>query len=94
MLISGENLKVRNAIFDFEKRIDEMQLAFEKYYADIEPVMPDWERLERDLLSFSRKRIIDLELSKHMERILYKFQNRKKIWLSWVEEVHKRPRKE
>ena len=33
------------------------------------------------------------ELSKHLERIMFKFQNRKKIWLNWVEEVHRRPRK-
>ena len=86
MLISKENYEIRNQIWDFEKRIDNMHLDFYKYYQGVEPKMPDWEALERELISFSRKRISDLSLSKNLDRILFKFQNRKKIWLSWVEE--------
>jgi hypothetical protein len=86
MLISEENLKIRNKIFDFDKKIEEMHLDFQKYHQGIETKMPDWERLERDLIVFSRRRLYDLELSKHLERVLYKFQNRKRIWLKWAEE--------
>ncbi|MBW1667606.1 MAG: hypothetical protein JRJ66_06050 [Deltaproteobacteria bacterium] len=50
--------------------------------------MPDWESLERQLIVFSRRKLIDLELSRHLDRVLYKFQNRKKIWLKWVQEFH------
>jgi hypothetical protein len=56
--------------------------------------MPDWEKLERDLLVFSRRKLFDLELSKHLERVLYKFQTRKRIWLKWAEEFQKRPSQE
>ena len=86
MLISEENLKIRNQIFDFDKRIEEMHLDFQKYHQGLETRMPDWERLERDLIVFSRRKLFDLELSQHLERVLYKFQNRKRIWLKWAEE--------
>ena len=89
MLISEENLKTRNTIFDFEKRIEEMHLGFQKYRKGLESRRPDWERLERELINFSRKRLYDLELSKQLDRVLYKFQNRKAIWLKWVEEFHR-----
>ena len=88
MLISKEHQKTRDAIFDFEKRIDEMHLDFQKYHFGEEHKMPEWEKLERNLLLFSRKKIFDLQLSKQLDRILYKFQNRRKIWLTWAEEVH------
>ena len=88
MLISKENYEIRNKIWDFENRIDNMHLDFYKYYQRVEPNMPDWESLERELIFFSRKRISDLSLSKNLDRILFKFQNRKKIWLSWTEEYH------
>jgi hypothetical protein len=89
MLISEENLKIRNKIFDLDRRIEEMHLGFQKYRQGIETKMPEWERLERDLLVFSRRSLYDLELSKHLERVLYKFQTRKRIWLKWAEEFHK-----
>ena len=89
MLISEENLKARNSIFDFEKRIDDMHLDFQKYRKRLETKMPDWQRLEKDLINFSRKKVYDLELSKQLDRVLYKFQNRKSIWLKWVEEFHR-----
>ena len=89
MLISEESQKARNRILGFEKMIEEMHLDFQKYQRGLETKRPDWERLEKDLLLFSRKRVYDLELSKQLDRILYKFQNRKKIWLKWMEEFHK-----
>jgi hypothetical protein len=92
MLISDENLKIRNVIFDFDRRIELMHLDFQKYTQGLETRMPDWEKLERDLIVFSRRKLIDLELSKHLERVLYKFQTRKRIWLKWAEEFQKRPK--
>ena len=94
MLVTQENLKTRNSIFGLEKRIDEMHLEFQKYHQGQTERMPEWERLERELIIFSRKKIYDLELSKHLDRILYKFQNRKKIWLRWAEEIHHIPKGE
>ena len=88
MLVSQENLSIRNAIFNFEKQIEGMHLEFQRYRVGEEKKMPDWERLERDLINFSRKRIYDFGLSKNLDRVLYKFQNRKRIWLRWVEEFH------
>jgi hypothetical protein len=87
MLISPENLEIRNQIFDFERRIDNMHMEFYKYYTGEVNRLPDLQRFEREVLVFSRKRITDIELTKNLERVLYKFQNRKKIWLSWVEET-------
>jgi hypothetical protein len=87
MLISKENIEIRNQLFDFEKRIDDMHLEHYKYYTGEGHILPDLQRFERELLLFSRKKIIDIELSKNLERVLYKFQNRKRIWLSWIEET-------
>jgi hypothetical protein len=91
MLISQENLAIRSSILDFEKRIDDMHSQFQRYSQGIEHKVPEWERLEADLLQFSRKKIYDLELSKQLDRVQYKFQNRKKIWLRWLEETHHGP---
>ena len=88
MLISEENLKIRNQILDFDTKIEEMHLGFQKYCKGLQSSMPDWESLERQLIVFSRRKLIDLELSRHLDRVLYKFQNRKKIWLKWVQEFH------
>ncbi|MCJ7597014.1 MAG: hypothetical protein MUO52_19820 [Desulfobacterales bacterium] len=89
MLISEENLKARNRILGFEKTIEDMHLDFQKYQRGVETKRPDWERVEKDLIAFSRKKVYDLELSKQLDRVLFKFQNRKKIWLKWIEEFHK-----
>jgi hypothetical protein len=86
MLISKENRSIRDAIFGFEQRIEEMHLGFQRYRAGDDPKVPQWEKLERELLIFSRKKVTDLELNKHLERVMFKFQNRKKIWLRWVDE--------
>lgn len=94
MLLSKENYEIRDKLLDFENKIDNMHMDFYKYYQGVETRMPDWESLERDLITFSRKKIIDLGLSKNLDRVLFKFQNRKKIWLSWAEEYHKSPKKE
>lgn len=88
MLVSQENLAIRNAILGFEKRIDDMHSDFMRYYQGVEQKVPEWERLEMELLQFSRKIIYDLEISKQLDRVQYKFQNRKKIWLRWLEESH------
>ena len=93
MPISEESLKTRNTIFEFEKRIDEMQLDFQKYRQGELEKVPDWEKLERELLMYSRRKILDYELSKQLERVLFKFQNRKRIWLRWIEEFHHIPKK-
>ena len=43
MLISKEIQETRSKILDFEKRIEEMHLDFQKYCQGIEPRMPDYE---------------------------------------------------
>jgi len=91
MLISKENLEIRNTINGFDKRIEVMHQDFYNYYNGLEKKLPDWEGLEREMVLFSRKKIYDLELSKNLDRVLFKFQNRKKIWLTWVEETHAIP---
>ena len=88
MQISKENLGIQRKIAEFEKRIEEMHQDFYKYYNGLEQRMPDWEGFERELVNYSRKKIYDPILSNNFDRILYKFQNRKKIWLTWAEELH------
>jgi hypothetical protein len=94
MILSKENLEIKNRISAFEKIIEGMHQQFYKYHHGQETKAPDWQRLERELLDFSRRRINDLELSKNLDRVLYKFQNRKKIWLTWLEESHHVSKKE
>ena len=89
MLISKDNQAIRKKILDLDHRIEEMHLDFQKYSQGIEPKRPDLEFVEKELLSFSRRRIFDLELSKQLDRVLFKFQNRKRIWLKWAEEFQK-----
>ncbi|MBN2034403.1 MAG: hypothetical protein JW836_14110 [Deltaproteobacteria bacterium] len=85
MLISKENQAIREKISHLDERIEEMHVAFQKYSQGIEPKKPDLRVLERELLIISRRRIFDLELSKQIDRVLFKFQNRKKIWLRWAD---------
>ncbi|HDM10547.1 MAG TPA: hypothetical protein ENF92_08540 [Desulfobacteraceae bacterium] len=89
MAIAEENLEIRKAIQELERRIDQMHLDFDKYVHGQLERMPLWEQLERDLLAFSRKKIFDTELSSQLDRILYKFQTRKKIWLGWLDQTSK-----
>ena len=84
MVLSEEKLKIRNAILDFEKQIDQMHAEFHKYYHGETNKRPDWEKLERRLVDFSRRKLFDFQLTAQLDRVLYKFQNRKKIWLSWM----------
>jgi hypothetical protein len=85
---SKSNPELKNSIISFEARIDRMHQDFYKYYNGLEPKLPDWEGLERELLLFSKKKIFDTVIAKNLDRIMFKFQNRKKIWLNWVEEYH------
>jgi hypothetical protein len=85
MLISKDNQAIRQKVLDFERRIEEMHLNFQKYAQGIESKKPDLESMERELLGFSRRKIYDLELSKQLDRVMFKFQNRKKIWIKWAE---------
>lgn len=89
MLISKDNQAIRDKLLDFDRRIEDMHLNFQKYSQGIEPKRPDLEAMERELLGFSRRRIYDLELSKQLDRVLFKFQNRKKIWVRWAEEFQR-----
>lgn len=89
MAIADENLAIINAIEQFETRIEHMHLDFDKFIHGEADRMPPWQDLERDLLAFSRKKIFDLELSNQLDRVLHKFQNRKKIWLRWMQEARR-----
>ena len=64
-----------------------MHVEFQKYRYGQESRMPNWQQLEEDLLSFSRRKIYEVVISKNLDRLLYKFQNRKKLWLGWAEEA-------
>jgi len=81
----SDHTKYREAIFLFEKQIDRMHVEFDKFRRGETHRMPDWQRLERDLLFFSRRKPSSLELSNQLDRILYKFQARKRVWLRWAE---------
>jgi hypothetical protein len=88
MLLSKENYEIRNKIMEFEQKIEDMHQDFYRFYYGVEKKMPNWEAFERELLLYSRRKILDFELSRNFDRILYKFQNRKQIWLKWIEESH------
>ena len=84
MVLSEEKQKISAAIVDFEKQIDRMHTQFHKYHTEETKIRPDWERLESKLRHFSRQKVLDRQISGQLDRVLYKFQNRKKIWLSWI----------
>jgi len=88
MLLSKENYEIKNKLMEFEQKIEDMHQDFYRYYYGTEKKMPNWEAFERELLNYSRRKILDFELSRNFDRILYKFQNRKQIWLKWIEESH------
>jgi hypothetical protein len=75
MLLSEEKLEIRNAILDFEQQVDQMHAEFHKYHHG---------ETRKRLVDFSRKKLIDFQLSAQLDRVLFKFQNRKKIWLGWI----------
>lgn len=85
MVLSEQKQKILDTIVDFDNQIDQMHAQFHKYYTKETKIRPDWSRLENKLRDFSAQKIFDIQISGQLDRILYKFQNRKKIWLSWVE---------
>jgi hypothetical protein len=85
MPLSEEKQRILDAIVDLDNQIDQMHVQFHKYHTLETKIRPDWARLESKLRGFSRRKIFDIQLSSQLDRILHKFQNRKKIWLSWIE---------
>lgn len=89
MSIAEEKRKIRETIRRFDSRIEKMHLDFQKFRSGEEKKIPDWESLERELIVFSRQKLFDQELINLLDQVLYKFQNRKRIWLRWVEERYR-----
>lgn len=89
MSIAKQNTEIRQALDQFDRRIEDMHNEFQKYRHEETHRMPAWENLERELLVFSRRKVPDLALAKQLDRVLFKFQTRKRIWLTWVEETQK-----
>jgi hypothetical protein len=85
MPLSEEKQKILDTIVDLDNQIDQMHVQFHKYHTQETKIRPDLTRLESKLVGFTKQKIFDIQLSSQLERVLYKFQNRKKIWLSWVE---------
>ena len=86
MAVSDEKLEMIKALSTFERRIEDMHVAFQKYRIGQEATMPEWQKLEEELLNFSRRKIYEVVISKNLDRLLFKFQTRKKLWLNWAEE--------
>ena len=86
MAVADEKLEMIKAISSFEMRIEEMHVEFQKYRIGQEATMPNWQTLEEELLTFSRRKIYEVVISKNLDRLLFKFQNRKKLWLNWAQE--------
>ena len=82
--VSDERSQMIKALASFDSRIEEMHTAFQKYHFGEDNRTPDWLKLERELINFSRRSFHDVVISKNLDRLLYKFQNRKKLWLSWM----------
>ena len=89
MSVSAERLEFMKAITAFDGRIDKMHVDFQKYCKGELFRMPNWERLEMDLIQFSRRKILEIVIQKNLDRVLFKFQNRKKIWLRWADEFQR-----
>ena len=86
MAVSDEKLEMIKALSTFERRIEDMHVAFQKYRIGQEATMPEWQKLEEELLTFSRRKIYEVVISKNLDRLLFKFQTRKRLWLNWAEE--------
>jgi hypothetical protein len=82
--VSEERSEIIRALTSFERRIDDMHVEFQKYHHGEDNRTPDWHKLEEDLLNFSRRTFYEVVISKNLDRLLFKFQNRKKLWLSWM----------
>ena len=85
MALSEDKQKTIDTIVDLDNQIDRMHAQFHKYHTQETKIRPEWTRLESRLRDFSGQKIIDIQISGQLDRVLYKFQNRKKIWLSWIE---------
>ncbi len=84
-----DSQEVAMAIAALDLKIEDMHRQFIRYKGEYPAVMPDWKKLERELIDFSRKKIFSPALVSQLDRVLHKFQNRKKIWLSWIDELHR-----
>jgi len=89
MTLPAEQARLMDTILLFERRIDQMHVQFDKYRHGEIHLLPDWQRFETQLLAFSRRRPHSLELSNQLDRVLFKFQERKRVWLRWAEEFHR-----
>ena len=69
MGILSDQTKYREAIAHFDKQIDRMHTDFDKYRRGETHRVPDWQRLERDLIFFSRRKASSLELSNQLDRV-------------------------
>ena len=85
MVLSEQKQKILDTIVDFDNQIDQMHAQFHKFHTKETKIRPDWARLENKLRGFSGQKVFDIQISGQLDRVLYKFQNRKKIWLSWIE---------
>lgn len=90
VLSSKTSAEVRGLMADMDRKIDEMHQEFFRYRHKEIHQIPDWQRLERDLLFLSRGKNLGAEANMRLDGILYKFQNRKRIWLQWADERHGR----
>jgi hypothetical protein len=88
MALPDEQARLMDAILQFDRRIDEMHAQFDNYRHGEIHVLPDWQRFERQLLAFSRRRPHSPEVSNQLDRVLFKFQARKRVWLRWTKEFH------
>jgi hypothetical protein len=86
MAVADEKSEMIKALSSFERRIEDMHVAFQRYRIGQEPTMPDWQKLEEELLTFSRRKIYEVVISKNLDRLLFKFQTRKRLWRTWAEE--------
>ncbi len=86
MAISKEKAEMFDTIAKFDLGIEEMHQGFLKYKMGEADMMPDWEKLEEEIVRYSQRKIFEMEISNRLTRVLYKFQNRKKIWMKLVEE--------
>lgn len=83
----GPYQQIKELLSQFESRVDQMHRDFSRYHQGYVRRLPHWEGLERELVRFSSRRMPEVELRVRLDRILYKFQNRKQIWLRWAREI-------
>jgi hypothetical protein len=86
---TAEKRKTQETILDLDRRVEQMHADFQKFHAGEEKTMPFWEALEREIMEVSKRKMIDTALSHQLDSVMFKFQNRKKIWLRWIDDVHR-----